>query len=161
MKSKKRSELMALYHHWFPNDKAKGLLLNMHKSVPVQLLDINFIKPIISSYNPYMRYFIKDLLNLVEPTLPISVSNKICQLTELISSPEKFPMISSKIYTVEDINSQDQCVSNDKREPSVEFIDPMEVDTQNNQVSNFGIWRLSSRNCDWSLCPIGGLLYEQ
>lgn len=157
--TKKKSELRSLYHHWFPNEKTKGLLLDIQKSVPKELMDIKFLQPIISNYNPYLKYYIKDLLSLVEPSLPNVVTTNICHLAELISSPDKYPIGSSKIYTVDDVSGKDGLVLYDQNDKTdMEVDQPMDIDMNANAMkqctAHSGIWELSSL-AGWSTCPIG------
>ncbi|CAH1637370.1 unnamed protein product [Spodoptera littoralis] len=107
--SKKRKDLKRLYEHWYPGSSIKNtLLLDLHKSVPAELQDISEINPIITAYSNYLTYFISDLLDLLEPNLPTMVSQKICTLAKLISTPEKFPITTtSVIYTVDDLEEND------------------------------------------------------
>lgn len=162
IESKKKSELRSLYHHWFPNDKTRGLLLDMQKSVPVQLTNIEFLQPIISTYNPYLKYFIKDLLTLVEPCLPMSVTENICQLAELIASPDKFPLASPKIYTVDDIQMENHGKHFEQQQDKTsKFNDTMDVDLTKTATQTVnGIWKLSTESHSWSLCPIGILPWQ-
>ncbi|XP_028165223.1 uncharacterized protein LOC114356316 [Ostrinia furnacalis] len=162
-----KKKLRLLYHHWFPNEKTSGLLLDVHKSVPAQLTNIEFLQPIISTYNPFLKYFIKDLLNLVEPLLPKVVTENICQLAKLISSPEKFPSASPKIYTVEDLQMADydkHLDSIEQKEITSESNETMDVDVTHiakTQMTAHGIWRLASGSHSWSSCPIGVLPWQQ
>ncbi|KAL4710991.1 hypothetical protein ACJJTC_017956 [Scirpophaga incertulas] len=165
MESKTQEELKSLYYHWFPNDKIDGLMLDMLKPVPVEFTDIYFIQPIISTYNPYLKYFIKELCNLVEPSLPASVTNKIYKLTELISTPENFPMKSSTIYTMKDINdeksfdekSNQTKTDNDDQNKQEEMI---VEENLTEFVEMYGNWKLSTDNHNWASCPIGLLPWQ-
>lgn len=151
--SNKKKDLKQMYFHWFPNEKATGLVLDLHKQVPTKITDINFLQPIISSYNPYLTHFVNDLLVLVEPKIPREVSGKICKLAKLISAPDKFPVQFSpaRIYTVadvkavDDIEISDVSVLEDNTELSIGR-DSAEYIT--------GIWKIASKK-SWSSCPIG------
>ncbi|XP_059056103.1 uncharacterized protein LOC131849983 [Achroia grisella] len=160
--AKNKKDLKSIYNHWFPHDDNK-LLLDLRKSPPLPLLDINFVKPIITAYNPYLTYFINDLLNLVEPPLPAPIKEKICKLANLISFPQKLSTsIPSKIYTVNDIKKQEDptntvmsYIDTDNLEQS---LDIEMMDQENQELSKLGIWKLSSKEFDWSTCPIGQFL---
>jgi hypothetical protein len=161
MEPKKKHELRSLYHHWFPNEKVKGLMLDMQKPVPAQLMNINYLQPIISKYNPYLKFFVKDLLHLVEPQIPKGVSENICKLADLVSSPEKFPAESSKIYTIEDCYIEESDIEICENTISSAECTPMETNTVYNKCGmSYGVWKLSSDNYDWSSCPIGVLPWE-
>lgn len=147
---------MQMYFHWFPNEKATGLILDLQKAVPTKLTDINFLQPIISTYNPYLTYFVHDLLELVEPKLPTAVSDKICKLAKLISDPDKLTVQFSqnKIYTVADLKAADGISDvselKDYNEPLIEMDD---------EECITGIWKIASKQ-SWSLCPIGQVPQE-
>ncbi|XP_053611269.1 uncharacterized protein LOC128675720 [Plodia interpunctella] len=157
MQSRKRKELISLYHHWFPNDRLNGLLLDLLKSAPSALTNINFVQSIISSYNPFLTCFVADLLNLVEPHLPNPVKDKVCKLANMISSPEKLPSAPAKIYTVEDLKCSNMEAGHCSMEVEDEFND---VECKNNEdifnpINAQGSWVLSSVAFDWSAVPIG------
>ncbi|RVE54298.1 hypothetical protein evm_001125 [Chilo suppressalis] len=156
---KKKQELKSLYHHWFPNEKVKGLVLDMQKPVPLLLTDIQFLQPIITTYNSYLKYFIKDLLNLVEPRLPKIVTENISNLAELISSPDKFPAKSSKIYTVDDLMEHDNKTSdNGICDIPMKIVLPTE---EIQQHMSYGVWKKCSKTHNWSSCPIGLLPWQE
>ncbi|XP_013183877.1 uncharacterized protein LOC106129757 [Amyelois transitella] len=167
MRSRKRKELISLYHHWFPNDKANGLLLDLLKSAPNALLNINFVQTIISAYNPFLAYFVVDLLNLVEPHLPKLVKDKVCKLAHMISSPERLQTPNSnsaKIYTVQDL----ECFNSDVLNTPME-VEDTEPEWRNNEDVHVaihsipgtrGLWNISTLDCDWSVCPIGCLVQQ-
>lgn len=161
--SKKRKELKSLYYHWFPNEHKNNLLLNLRKSPPLPLLNINFVKPIITAYNPYLTYFITDLLNLIEPPLQKPITEKICKIANLISSPAsrfKSMTIPSKIYTVDDIKNQEN-TSNSYETSYIDLDQSSDVEVINQEkqeLSIGGIWKLSSKEFDWSTCPVGNII---
>lgn len=136
----------------------------MQKPVPRNLMDINFVQPIISAYNPYLTYFIWDILNLVEPPLPKATADKICNLAKLISSPEGFPCTSSKIYTIDDLKMAEEPIRVEEGSDSdVEMT--VEMNTRPDGLSSEevrnSIWKLASADHDWSTCPIGDLPWLQ
>lgn len=147
--------MKSLYHHWFPNEKVSGLILDLEKPVPSSLKNISFVQPIISSYNPYLTYFIADFLNLIEPHLCKGVKEKICKLANVISTPEKLNNFPSKIYTIDDLKFENQ----------IKFVSTssMEIDEPNSEETiayeqaepAHSIWKLSAKQCDWSTYPIG------
>ncbi|CAH2087056.1 unnamed protein product [Euphydryas editha] len=159
---KDKKDLYSLFYHWFPNKK-KSLLIDLRKPVPKNITDIKFIQPIISTYNPNLTYFIQDLLDLVQPRLPKSAINKICRLAKIITSPEVFPVVSSKIYTVEDIKTKDVSdVSNTVNENEVLEINTKEIENTIAETGHqkFGIWQISTGSHAWSTCPIGQLPWQ-
>ncbi|KAJ2949672.1 hypothetical protein O0L34_g15598 [Tuta absoluta] len=163
--SKKKKELKLLFRHWFPNEKNTSLLLDLQKSVPYELTNINFIQPIISAYNPNLTFFIKDILCLVEPNLPKSTANKICTLAKLISSPDKFPVGSSQIFTVEDLRKAKDVSQNLMQQDIDSDSDVIcEFDSRNYSSMDLPrntIWMLAATDCGWSSCPIGILPWQQ
>lgn len=148
----KRKDMKQMYFHWFPNEKVTGLVLDLHKPVPTKLTDVNFWQPIISSYNPYLTYFVNDLLMLVEPKIPQEVCSKICKLAKVISAPDKFPVEFSpaKIYTIDDLKAGEDI---DIPEVSMgnDFYESVEPGAKD-YISN--IWKIASKR-NWSSCPIG------
>lgn len=160
--NKKKKELKQLFHHWFPNEKVHGLLLDLQIPVPKELMSLNFIRPIISSYNPNLTHFVNDLLNLVEPHLPKATINKIFELAKLISNPRNFPAMSSKIYTVDDLKEAQNQSMDDDNDSDCQICDTkMDVDNENtsSQMSH-GIWKVASKDYNWSTCPIGLLPWQ-
>ncbi|XP_037971500.2 uncharacterized protein LOC105381277 [Plutella xylostella] len=158
----KKKELASKYHHWFPNEKS-CLLLNLQKGPPVELTDINFIQPIITSYNPYLTYFIKDLLNLLQKLLPRPTVNKICSLADMISNPDKFSTSLSKVYTVDDLQSaiENHPVAVEESDSDcVEIHEEVEENTEEPQLVPGGIWRLAPRAHSWFTTPIGLLPWQ-
>ncbi|KAM3965628.1 uncharacterized protein ACR2FA_000470 isoform 1-T1 [Aphomia sociella] len=160
IQSKKRKELKSLYQHWFPNEDRNCLLLDLQKSPPSQLLDLNFVKPIISEYNPYLKYFITDILHLVEPQIQKSIKTKILNLANLISSPEKSISSTLKIYTVDDLKQENKGSINVIKpyaEPNDwnQTLDTEMVNQESQEPSKVGIWKLSTKEINWSTCPIG------
>ncbi|CAG9566198.1 unnamed protein product [Danaus chrysippus] len=158
-------DLKSLFYHWFPNERNCHLLLDLNKPVPKDLTNINFIQPIISTYNEYLTCFIKDLLNLVRPQLPQPVVIKLCELAKAISSPKKIKR-PSKIYTVDDINlngdtMKDDCVIviDDNPKDVVEEIIEVKPKCVNKQ--KYGVFNLASHEHAWSNCPIGLLPWQQ
>lgn len=154
--SNKINELKKLYHHWYP-DEETNLILDLKKPIPSELTDISFIKPIISSYNKYLTYFVNDLLNLLDPLLPTIVSEKICKLAKLISSPEKFPIQSmTKIYTENDLKSSGSFI---KTSVEINNSSEEELNSHNQSASDFitGVWKIASGKHNWAACPIGQL----
>ncbi|XP_047532852.1 uncharacterized protein LOC125067959 [Vanessa atalanta] len=159
---KDKKEINSLFYHWFPNKK-RSLLLDLRKPVPKNLTNITFIQPIISTYNPNLRYFIKDLLYLVQPSLPVSIIRKICKLAEVVAIPEKFSAVPPKIYTVEDLK-----VTDDANVSTITINDDemLEVNTTNENCieeecyQKYGIWQSSSKNYSWSTCAIGQLPWQ-
>lgn len=153
--SNKKKDQKLLYHHWFPNEK-NSFILDLQKPVPSKLTDINYLKPIISSYNPYLIYFVQDLLILVEPRLSKTLTHKVCKLAKLISAPEKFPVSlnSEKIYTVDDVkmNDDDEIVTDQVEVLENEDAIPHEVVE--------GIWKMASNKFNWAICPIGLILQQ-
>lgn len=138
-----------------------GLLLDLQTPVPKELMNLSFIKPIISSYNSNLTYFVRDLINLVEPHMPKATINKICKLAQLISSPDTFPSVSSKIYTVDDLNKvQNRSIDDDNDSDCQIFDDEMNADNNTDQTTH-GIWQLASSDFNWSTCPIGVLPWQQ
>ncbi|CAG9790873.1 unnamed protein product [Diatraea saccharalis] len=156
VQTKTNEELRSLYHHWFPNQKVNGLLLDMQKSVPSQLKNIQFLQPIITTYNEYLQFFIKDLLNLVEPKLPNIVTDNICNLSKLISSPNNFQAgtVSTKIYTIEDLTVEEvnKSLGNNKCDSSTGILS---TSIEKPMSTSIGIWKQSSGHHDWTKCPIG------
>lgn len=155
--TKRKHQLKSLYCEWFPNEKSK-LILNLKKPIPIQLTDVNFIKPIISSYNQYLTHFVKDLLNLVEPKLSAVVSEKICKLAKLISEPcnNMFSkQLSSRIYTEADLKSPETSSS-----IIIDDVEENMSDNLNNCQQVTGIWRLASKSWNWGTCPIGQMPQE-
>ncbi|XP_045501473.1 uncharacterized protein LOC123698760 [Colias croceus] len=159
--SKKSKELISLFHHWFPNEKSSPLLLDLCKPVPSSLTDINFIRSIISNYNPFLNYFINDLLQLVKPKLPPLALKQICKLAELIASPEMFPAQSTKIYTVDDLKLVDTPSENGILVCNLDGKEslPNEDEAEDNLI--WGIWKKASKSQAWSTCPIGILPWQQ
>ncbi|CAK1581123.1 unnamed protein product [Parnassius mnemosyne] len=168
---KKRKDLKTLFYHWFPNEKGCGLLLDLNKPVPKDLTDINFVRPIISSYNEYLTYFIKDILNLIEPQLPSLITEKICKLAKMISSPSKFAGNStpSKIFTVDDIKAATEDSFIIDIEANTKLSDNQEVNVSSNLFGSevtsagqmsYGIWQIVAKHHDWSSCPIGKLPWQ-
>ncbi|XP_041980884.1 uncharacterized protein LOC121734377 [Aricia agestis] len=153
--SKDEDELKSFYYHWYPSEKNKCLLINLSKPIPKNLTNINFIQPIVSTYNPYLTYFVNPLLGLVRPQIPSEISEKICNLATLIAFPGRFSVVSSKIYTAEDIkNNSDNCSNNFSDNANA-----MDVD----EISKFhedSIWQLAPQDCDWTTCPIGLLPWQ-
>ncbi|XP_045775947.1 uncharacterized protein LOC123874558 isoform X2 [Maniola jurtina] len=165
--SKDEKELKSLYYHWYPNYKKRTLFLDLHKSIPREFTNINFIQPIISTYNPYLVLFIRDLLTLVRPQLSDSVKTKICKLAKVIASPEKFPVMSPKIYTSDDLDPANNLDSINESK-HYEDVKIMEVQMESkNKVDKdgskqkFGVWQLASKNASWATCPIGQLPWTQ
>lgn len=168
MKSKK--DLRSLYYHWFPSKKGQGLFLSLLKPVPKDLTDITFVSPIISSYNIYLTYFIKDILNLIEPQLPSVITDKICKLAKLISFPSKIGtnLTESKVFTVHDVRvaTEDCFVIDadedlDMQEVEIEPVpDTTESSLPTEDINN-SIWHIVSKGYHWSTCPIGKLPWDQ
>lgn len=97
-------KLKSLFHQWFPDKAHNALTLNLLKAPPPELLNISFVKPIIAEYNQYLTYFIKELLDLLEPGLDSDTANGLCALANLIAVPDKYPTPSTdRIYTADDI----------------------------------------------------------
>ncbi|KAJ8718437.1 hypothetical protein PYW08_002674 [Mythimna loreyi] len=161
--SKKRKDLKNLYEHWYPGTSLKNLLvLDLQKPVPEELQCINYIQPIISTYNHYLSYFISNLLNLLVPKLPAEVAERICTLAKLISSPEKFPMTtSSVIYTAEDLQmgNDDIMIIEDVQQEDLENSEEKDNGKGQQFISN-SIWKLASNDYDWSACPIGRVPWQ-
>ncbi|VVC86800.1 uncharacterized protein LOC126973082 [Leptidea sinapis] len=158
LQDRNSKELLNLYFHWYPNDK-RHLLLDLSQPVPQQFTNMKFLQPIISTYNPYLKYFIKDFLLLIRPELPSHIVDKICTLAELIGSPEKFPVESSKIYTVDDLQKKQNTDSIDI--VHVESGECFVIDKTNSHLTAFGLWKKSSEVYNWSSCPIGLLPWQQ
>lgn len=159
--SKKRKDLKRLYEHWYPGSSIKDrFLLDLHKSVPEELQDISYINPIITAYNNYLTYFIHDLLDLLEPNLPTMVSQKICTLAKLISTPEKFPVTTtSVIYTVDDLEeSDDVMIVENTEEEECRKEDTGSRPGVQSEINS--IWKLAAKEFDWSTCPIGKLPFQ-
>lgn len=159
--SKKKKDLKQLYQHWFPSNKEKCLILDLQKPVPEQLTDISYIQPIIAAYNPYLIYFVRHLLNLIEPSIPNSVAERVYKLAELISTPEKFSPTASTVYTADDLKPPSE------HEEDIEITDviqPEQVDVtqqkDNQDIAITGIWKLAPSNHNWSSCPIGILPWQ-
>lgn len=146
------------------------LLSDMRRPVPKEFTNINFIRPIISTYNSYLVFFIKDLLTLIRPQLPEIVKEKICQLAKVIASPDKFPVTASKIYTADDLVQVNgmESLNESKQDVDVEIV---EVQTDDKGIAmegnverayehrqRFGVWKVAPKNVDWATCPIGQLL---
>ena len=167
-------KIKSLYYQWYPNEKDNILFLDLRKSVPSDMTNMTFIQPIISTYNPNLTYFIKDLLHLIRPCLPTAAIDKICNLAKVVACPEKFPMTSSRIYTVDDLKSADSMsssVSNDeknvakecnkeqnKRNVSMDH-DHISLNKDGNQKV-FGIWQMAPNNQSWGTCPIGTIPWQ-
>ncbi|XP_049872015.1 uncharacterized protein LOC126370927 [Pectinophora gossypiella] len=163
--SKNRKELILLFHHWFPNEKLSKLLLDLQKPIPQELMNIHFIQPIISAYNPNLTYFIKNILNFVKPSLPKPTVDKICTLAKLIASPESFPLTASRIYTVDDINMEDKASAsadnmNDSDSDVICESDNKPETSKDPSTSSIS-WKLASCEHKWSSCPIGLLPWQQ
>lgn len=160
--SKKRKDLRLLFHHWFPNEKVNGLLLDLQKPVPRELMDLNFIRPIISCYNLNLTYFVRDLLNLAAPSLPKATIDKICKLAKLISTPGSFSSVPSKIYTVDDLKSAQEHSLDVNNDSDCQIYDDIEIIRDNNPSRTaHGIWQLASNEFNWSTCPLGLLPWQQ
>lgn len=140
-----------------------GLLLDLQKPVPRELMDLNFIRPIISSYNINLTYFVRNLLDLVVPHLPKATTVKICKLAKLISSTETFSTVSSRIYTVDDLRKAQEHSMDDDNDSDCQILyDDIEMTGDNNAGRTaHGIWQLASNNFDWSTCPLGLLPWQQ
>lgn len=163
---KKRKDLKQLYHHWFPRTRGKNIILDLRKPVPNQLLNINYIQPIVATYNPYLIYFVKNMLNLIEPPLPTEIEERMLKLVELISSPEKFSSTPSNVvYTADDIklddNSDNDVEIVDVITEKEDFIIEQQENVADNQMMVKSIWKLASKNENWSSCPIGQLPWQQ
>lgn len=153
----------------FINENKCGLTLNLHKPVPHQLTELGFIQPIISAYNPYLTYFIKELLELLEPQLPPLNIEKICSLAKLISKPQSNP--NNKVYTVKDLQSAyidcPHSPNNESRDSDIEIIednkstDETSVDNTEESEGVCSIWSKASIMHNWSVCPIGLLPWQQ
>lgn len=130
------------------------------------MTNIIFIQPIVSAYNSNLTYFIKDLLHLVRPCLPGIVIDKICNLAKVVACPEKFPVTSSRIYTVDDLKCIDPISSSDSLCEVLECnkiddaVDAIKNNTNEECQEKFGIWQVASNNFDWSLCPLGQLPWQ-
>ncbi|XP_039758652.1 uncharacterized protein LOC120632729 [Pararge aegeria] len=164
MSLKNETEINNLYYHWFPNDKKRAIFLDLRKPVPKEFTNINFIQPIISTYNSYLVFFVKELLSLVRPIIPDSVKVKICQLAKVIASPEKFAVLSSKIYTADDlqISNNSESINESKDNEDIEIIEvQIEGKKNDDTTQKFGIWQNASKNADWMTCPIGQLPWTQ
>lgn len=156
-----------MFNHWFPNEKNSALLLDLQQTIPNEWTDIKFIQPIISAYNPYLIYFIQDLLNLLKPSVPKINVEKICKLAKLISISESSSAPpSSKIYTVDDLQPygascavQDQDVDSDCMEVC-EDISEVRCDRVTEDQFQSGIWQKASHDYNWSTCPIGLLPWQ-
>lgn len=160
--SKKRKDLKLLFHHWFPNEKVYGLLLDLQKPVPKELMDLNFIRPIISCYNVNLTYFVRDLLNLVVPNLPKPTMDKICKLAKTISSTDSFSSVSTKIYTVDDLKKAQKHSMDDNNDSDCQIYEDVEMSENNNAGRTaHGIWHLASNDFNWSACPVGLLPWQQ
>lgn len=147
--------MKALHDHWFPSDKFCGLTLDLNEPVPTKLMDINFIRPIISSYNIYLTYFVRDLLQLVEPQIPDMVIDRISELAKLISgTPVNSLTTSDRIYTVDDLNTEAHDFTGDSQD--LEAVNLEKKCTSTEFVN--GIWKLVTNKYDWINCPIGGKL---
>ncbi|XP_075979896.1 uncharacterized protein LOC142979030 [Anticarsia gemmatalis] len=162
--SKKKKDLKQLYHNWFPSKKGHNLTLDLQKPIPEQLLDVNYIQAIIAEYNPYLIYFIKDLLNLLEPSIPSGIAERIYKLAELISRPEKFPLSSTTIYTADDLMEK----SEDYDDVEIIDLEVAQTDETNTMNQNEAqkhlvnsIWDLASASHTWSTCPIGQIFSTQ
>ncbi|XP_030020143.2 uncharacterized protein LOC115440114 [Manduca sexta] len=155
--SKTRKELKTLYHHWFPNENIDNiLLLDLQKGVPSELTDIIFIQPIISEYNPYLTYFVKNLLDFVEPALPTGVFSKICNLAKVISGTVQKSGKTSKIYTVDDLKLPDHVDLTEQMDIDDEAV-PLPTECADVEVNLYGVWKLASKNYSWDTTPIGQL----
>lgn len=150
------------FYHWYPNEKG-GLILDLQKPAPKELTDLRYIQPIISTYNPYLIYFIKDLLNLLTPQLPKANITQICTLANLISPNFKSNQIASNIYTVKDVKS----ILNKEKYDSESDVEIVE-ETLNKYIDDEelctgqpnGIWKRASKKYDWSVYPIGVLPWQ-
>ncbi|KPJ15765.1 Protein LAS1 [Papilio machaon] len=158
MEKKKKGELKSLFYHWFPNEKGCGLLLDLFKPIPKALTNINRIRPFLTTYNVYLTYFIKDILNLLEPPLPVEISKKICDLTTLIASPMKKcnEKVPNKVFTIFDV----KVATNKNYAIQINENEETDLDTTNTDPQRkptiCGIWKLeASENYYWSKCPIG------
>lgn len=165
---RKKRDLRLTYQHWFPNDKHCSLLLDLQKEVPYELTDIHFVQPIISSYNPYLTCFIKDLFKLLDPALPKETTEKIYKLAEIISNPEKLlASTDTKVYTAEDLEfeTNDIAMIHSDESDSVEISEkqPSSSDQDQSHKEPFvtGIWKLASKEYSWSACPVGLLPWQQ
>lgn len=121
---------------------------------------MNFIQSIVSIYNPYLTFFIRDLLCLCQPPLPKQVISKLCQLADLLAFPEKFPIVSSKVYTEKDVDIGSTISRNLSKQQSKQ----VEIDNETMEVEvtneSCGIWQLAPDSCAWSTCPIGILPWQ-
>ncbi|CAB3244551.1 unnamed protein product [Arctia plantaginis] len=160
--SRNKKDLTKLYHHWFPSPKKNNLMLDLQKAVPRELQDINYIQPIIAAYNPFLVYFIRNLLNLIDPSIPNSVAERVYKLAEVISTPEKFPSPANVIYTEDDLKSvNEDLVNSEEITEDIQLTEKcVPKSVRDSQVIN-GIWRLASKNHNWSSCPIGQLPWQQ
>lgn len=151
-----------MFHHWFPNEKVNGLLLDLQKPVPRELMDLNFIRPIISRYNLNLIYFVRELLSLIEPRLPKVTTEKICKLAKLISSPKTLSSVASKIYTVDDLKKAQEHSIDDDNDSDCQIYEDIEINGDNNtgRIAH-GIWQLASNTFNWSVCPLGLLPWQQ
>ncbi|XP_013169829.1 PREDICTED: uncharacterized protein LOC106119417 [Papilio xuthus] len=156
MEKKKKSELKSLFYHWFPNERGCGLLLDLFMPIPKNLTSINRIRPFLSTYNVYLTYFIKDILNILEPPLPAEISEKICDLTTIIASPMKEfdKKEPNKVFTVFDVKVATDKHFAKKVDEEIEIY--ANAPDSPNEPITCGIWKLEIfENHYWSKCPIG------
>ncbi|XP_052742429.1 uncharacterized protein LOC112051042 isoform X2 [Bicyclus anynana] len=159
------NEMNSIYCDWFPNDK-RNILFDLCKPIPKEFTDIDFLQPIISTYNCHLALFIKALLDLIRPKLPDSVMQKICELAKVVATPEKFPVMNSRMYTANDLEMTKNSESMHKSEQD-EDMEIIEVPIQDKHTEQkdtrqtFGIWQIATEDVDWATCPIGQLPWTQ
>lgn len=98
---KKKKDLKLMFHNWFPDESVHGLFLDLYKPVPQELMNMNFITPIISRNNSNLTYFVRDLLNLVEPHLLPAEITTICLLAKQVSVCSEFYSVDELIRAIE------------------------------------------------------------
>lgn len=149
------------FTHWFPN-QAYGLFLNLGKLPPKELMDINFMKPYITVYNPYLKFFIKDMAMLVRPKMPAASVNHILNLSELIAT-DSFDPVPDTVYTVKDLAALYEDDSNGIDTTTQDNVLPVSDNTAELEELDDtpqGSWKLASLGYNWSSIPIGQILQK-
>lgn len=150
-----------MYQHWHPNEK-QALYMDLQKPVPQELTELEFVEKIVSTYNPYLTYFVKHLLELVKPSLAHETVDKICKISHVISrTTSKGVYTSNKIHTVDDVCSLQNSAGDGEQslnDDSIEIIDLEDMDTSIQDEGN--TWTLPSNKHNWANCPIGDLPWK-
>ncbi|GBP31604.1 Protein LAS1 [Eumeta japonica] len=161
----KKTNIKTQFQQWFPNEDKKGIILHLLKPVPQELTDRYFVYNLVSVSNPYLSYYVRDILNLICPPESKFNVDMICNLAGIMSGNKcSVDNVQSKdkIYTVKDLEINFENFDKLQNAHKTQNDDCMmkECDIEENGLRG-GIWNVASKSVNWSLCPIGVLPWQQ